>query len=437
MPSRTIIPVTLLLFVSYCGLITRLGSDSLRSWDEAVYAECAKEMVQNGNWLTIYWNGEKFFQKPPLFIWCTAILYKLFGVSEFTSRFISALAGTAVVVLTFFLTRLSFDRFPSLIASFMLLTSPAFFIFSRSGMTDAMLTFFMLLALYAYLKANDPRYWYLVGTALGLAMMTKGAAALPAVLVIVVGAIFSRVRNRHVWAALVLFVLIASSWHIAMIWLYGKQFLQEYIGIQVLARAVRTIDAETYSPFYYLPMLGLSVILLPLGLWRFRQRRDIPPILVLFALLIITICMVMRTKHGWYILPALPAISTIIAPGNGFRIRPHIYCLLIGLNVILLWLVIGASRVDTPAHENLAWLARQASHDTGPLGVYPDLEFGPEVLFYSNRKLCSGGSHTMASMARCFPTHIIATKAELNVLSTKYKLTAIAESGPFIYLRID
>src|SRR5258705_1378611 len=124
MPSRTIIPVTLLLFVSYCGLITRLGSDSLRSWDEAVYAECAKEMVQNGNWLTIYWNGEKFFQKPPLFIWCTAIVYKLFGVSEFTSRFISALAGTAVVVLTFFLTRLSFDRFPSLIASFMLLTSP-------------------------------------------------------------------------------------------------------------------------------------------------------------------------------------------------------------------------------------------------------------------------------------------------------------------------
>ena len=435
--SRTIIVVALLLIVASTVLCTRLGSASLRSWDEAVYAQCAREMVQNGDWLTIHWNGEKFFQKPPLFIWSTAILYKLFGVSEFTSRLASALCGIGVVILTFFMTRLFFDLIPALLTSLMLLTSPAFFIVARWGMTDVMLTFFILLALYAYLKCRDPRYWYLVGTALGLAILTKGAAALPAVFVIAGAAIWTRAKSRHVWLGLFLFILIASSWHVAMIYIHGMQFLKEYVGVQVVTRAVRTLDAETYSSLYYVAMMGFPLILFPLGLLRLRQKRDIPSVVVVFALLIIAICIVVKTKHAWYILPALPAISTLIAPGNGFKIRPYLFCLLIGLNVALLWRVNRAVKSDMPAHENLVRLARQASQDEGPLGVYPGIYFGPEVRFYSNRRLCGGGDHTMAILAQCSPTHIIAWRSDQPSLSTKYALTPVAESGEFLYFRVD
>ncbi|HET6854060.1 MAG TPA: glycosyltransferase family 39 protein [Pyrinomonadaceae bacterium] len=428
--------VALLLVVASTVLCTRLGSTSLRSWDEAVYAECAREMVQSGDWLTVHWNGEKFFQKPPLFIWSTAILYKLFGVSEFTSRFASALCGIGVVILTFFMTRLFFNLVPAFLTSLMLLTSPAFFIVARWGMTDVMLTFFMSLALYAFLKCRDPRYWYLVGTALALATLTKGAAALPAVLVIAGAAIWTRPKSRHVWLGLLVFVLIAASWHVAMIYVHGMQFVKEYIGVQVVTRAVRTLDAETYSSLSYVPMLGFPLLLLPLGLLRLRQRRDIPSVVAVFALVIIAICIVVRTKHPWYILPALPAISTLIAPGNGSRVRPYLYCLLIGLNVLLLWRVNSAVTSDMPAHEKLVGLARQASNDEGPLGVYPDIDFGPEVRFYSYRRLCAEGDHTMVSMARCSPTHIIAWRSDQPSLSTKYALTPVAESGEFVYFRV-
>ncbi|HEY8185550.1 MAG TPA: glycosyltransferase family 39 protein, partial [Pyrinomonadaceae bacterium] len=157
-----------------------LGSSRLDSWDEAIYAQSAKEMANNGDWITPHWNGKEFFQKPPLLIWLTAFLFKIFGVSETSARAVSAFSGIGVVLLTLLLARRFFDELPAVVAAVALLVSAPMFQFARSGTMDVLLTFFILLAVYAYVKTTDnARWWLVVGLGCGLAVMTKGAAALP------------------------------------------------------------------------------------------------------------------------------------------------------------------------------------------------------------------------------------------------------------------
>jgi hypothetical protein len=53
-----------------------LGSRALIHPDEGRYAEIPREMVATGDWLTPRLNGLKYFEKPPLQYWATAVLYK-------------------------------------------------------------------------------------------------------------------------------------------------------------------------------------------------------------------------------------------------------------------------------------------------------------------------------------------------------------------------
>ena len=90
-------------------LFYRLGDGSLHDWDEAIYAQVAKEMVLSDTWMSLTWNGTPFFHKPPLYFWLTALTYKMIGVNEFAARLWPAIFGFGVVVLTFVLgVRLAF-----------------------------------------------------------------------------------------------------------------------------------------------------------------------------------------------------------------------------------------------------------------------------------------------------------------------------------------
>jgi hypothetical protein len=82
-----------------------LGKGALADWDEAIYAENSKEIVSGHQWLTLFWQHKPFFEKPPLSIWIRAALFQLFGVSEFWARFESAVAGIAIVLLTYAIAR--------------------------------------------------------------------------------------------------------------------------------------------------------------------------------------------------------------------------------------------------------------------------------------------------------------------------------------------
>jgi len=69
-------------------------SGSLRDWDEAMYAEIAREYHDGGDWLSPRWNGEPWYDKPPLGMWLTALAYRLFGVGASHGRVASSRSGS-------------------------------------------------------------------------------------------------------------------------------------------------------------------------------------------------------------------------------------------------------------------------------------------------------------------------------------------------------
>jgi hypothetical protein len=103
-------------------------------------------------------------------------------------------------------------------------------------------------------------------------------------------------------------------------------------------------------------MLGVSVFLLPFGLWRVHQKRDIRAPVIVLALLTLALFAIVKTKtQRGTILPALPMISTIIAPAEGSKIKASAYWMLVGLNIILLCFVVTKSRSGYHPHTR-TWL---------------------------------------------------------------------------------
>lgn len=429
--------------ISMAVFFFHLGSSKLDSWDEAIYAQAAKEMVRSGDWITPHWNDQAFFQKPPLLIWITALLFKVFGVSETAARAVSALSGVGVVLLTLLQARRFFDELPAVVAAVALLVSAPLFQFARTGTMDVLLTFFILLAVYAYVRTRDsPRWWPLAGISCGLAVMTKGAAALPLLVALLFATVWDRKRlGREFWTGLVLFILIGGTWHFAMLSLHGRAFLNDYLGQHVLARAIGGVDEGHQGIFFYLSALGVFLPLLPFGLVRLWRQRDVPLVIPILGLSTMLFYTLIATKHAWYIVPALPFLSILVAPARGISLRPWIYVLMMALGIALT--VVNQSRTQDlkAAHQSIAELSVRARQDSGTLGVAPEIDFGPEVLFYSDRKICvdEATQHTMARLALCDapPAHIILPVQDLERLSAKYQLSEPVISGAFAYCRVE
>src|SRR5262245_47534998 len=54
--------------------------------DEGRYAEIPREMLAHGDFVTPRFNDLKYFEKPPLQYWATAVVYAVSGLSEWSSR---------------------------------------------------------------------------------------------------------------------------------------------------------------------------------------------------------------------------------------------------------------------------------------------------------------------------------------------------------------
>ena len=399
--SRSLVVV--LLLVSAGVLFFRLDRNKLQSWDEAVYAESAKEMAQGGDWLTPHWNQEPFYQKPPLAIWMTAILFRWIGVNELNARAFSAVCGVACIVLTFLIAASFLPLGHAFLAGLVLLVTPHFNYYARQGLLDVPLTAFLLLAIYSYIRSrNNKRWWLLVGCAFGLAVLTKGVAAGPGILAVATVVAFARERSwrvREFWIGVILFFVIAGSWHLAMLLVHGRAFVAEYIGGQVLSRSVSTFDTNPLGPAAYvkiavLGFLPFTPFLIAGGItiWKTRRFSVSFGLLSLFVFLLYSL---VPTKHPWYMVPVYPALAAVLCSVK--RIPYVLAAVLIIGAAIYCWML----DVTIPSlHPAVPGVVEQARKTTGPLNV--PIDIAPAVLFYTDRKICTDAPHhSMGQLTRC------------------------------------
>ena len=80
------LPISRLLLAVLAVVAIAVGIDNmerpLANPDEGRYSEISREMAATGDWVTPRLNGLKYFEKPPLQYWASALSFRLFGENE-------------------------------------------------------------------------------------------------------------------------------------------------------------------------------------------------------------------------------------------------------------------------------------------------------------------------------------------------------------------
>ncbi len=247
----------------------KLGQSSLVSWDEAWYAEIARNVIQSHDLFNLRWNDMAYYDHPPVGFWLIAITELGFGYSEFGVRAAAAIVGFLAIFVTYLLGKEMFNRVVGW-CSAIGLTSAFWFLFrSRSGNLDVFLTFFFLTTFYTAWKLKDNRKWlipFAVSTV--LLVLTKTGipfTIVPALVVILWG---SKVRLRDYLGVLGLLGILGGMWLVSQ-YLTNHGFFQRYfqIGLPGVGEKSSYLDnfnlAKTYlhdgiGRWFWLGVAGLG-----------------------------------------------------------------------------------------------------------------------------------------------------------------------------------
>jgi 4-amino-4-deoxy-L-arabinose transferase-like glycosyltransferase len=189
---------------------------------DAAHAQTAQHMVESGDWITPKVDGIRYLEKPPLPDWWAAIDYAVFGENAFATHLPNALSMLGLTWLAWLWSRRAWGDRAGLDAGVFVLTSIGPFLFTRFMIPEAMLSFFLLFALYgliAGLESSRPILIYGMWAALALGTLAKGlitpiffiAAAVPFLLLT---GQWRRWRDLKPLSGVALYLAIAAPWHI-------------------------------------------------------------------------------------------------------------------------------------------------------------------------------------------------------------------------------
>ena len=265
--------VATILFVPF------LGAAHLFDWDEINFAEAAREMLVSHNYSQVQIDFMPFWEKPPLFIWMQAASMHLFGVNEFAARFPNAVIGVITLLCLYGIGKKIGDAKLGLWWALAYAGSWLPHFYFKSGIIDPTFNFFIFLAVYFAFRiayaAKPTRVAVFSGIALGLAVLTKGPAAiLISVLTLLVYWIVNKARIGmkliHLGIIILAATITTALWFGVEIATHGLWFVNEFIKYQI--RLLTTPDAGHGGSFFY-HWIVLLVGCFPASIFLFSYIR--------------------------------------------------------------------------------------------------------------------------------------------------------------------
>lgn len=253
-----------LLIVCYFIFFFNIGNYPLMDVDETRYVSMARDMFHCKDFLTLYLNGEFFFEKPPLYFWGECLSFAIFGkVTEFTARFPVALYGTLSTLLLYFTGKKIVSRRFGIISALILATTLEFVILAKFAILDIVVTtcvgFSVMFGfLTQFVQDKNKKYmWWLFYIFSGLAVMAKG---IPGFVVPFAVMFFVTIANKtfkqvfkpqYILPGFLLFFLIVLPWHLIMFKIHDPLFFHEYIIKHHIERFLNSNEINREQPFYF------------------------------------------------------------------------------------------------------------------------------------------------------------------------------------------
>jgi hypothetical protein len=301
--------------------------------DEALYAHSAIRAARQGGWLTPIFMGRYGLYKPPLLMWVSGLSAYILGVSRLALRLPVALLASLAVGLVFLWVAELRSWWAGACAAALVVSNHLWHVLAGMSMTDGLLAAFYMAAMFClfwdpWLESKSALWGFAASVA--AAILTKSVAgALPlGVLALywLAGPRRQRPSLSRACLAGALALALAAPWFAYQLWVHGRWFWAEHIGVEILgfgAGAPPQTSQENQALFYLMRMALVDPVLAAVALTALPgfvagvRKWSAAPVLLLCWLATLA-----AAVFGWqyrnisYLLPMVPALA-ILATAYG------------------------------------------------------------------------------------------------------------------------
>ena len=309
--------------------------------DEGFYGAVVAEMNRRGEWITPYYNGSPWFEKPILLYWLAKPCLMIFG-DMIGPRFPSVLTTLGTyAVLAWFANR----RYGEKTAQLSVLMAASCLLVVGTGrmmMTDLPLLLCLTAAMATFWESLVSKASWRVWTAgfLGLGVLAKGPVAL-ILFVLIAGWTYwrepeLRTAFKGYWVpGTALLSLVIATWYVPAYLANGHLFVQKFLIEQNVGRFTGGDAAHTLPGIsglaagigMYIGVLLLGMMPWSLFLWKAWPRRTgdaqaVDRYLAAWAGVVFVFFTISGAKLVHYILPMMPPLSILVA-AYAVRVSPR------------------------------------------------------------------------------------------------------------------
>jgi 4-amino-4-deoxy-L-arabinose transferase-like glycosyltransferase len=305
--------------------------------DEARYSDIPSLMNRTGDYITPQLNHVVYLEKPPLCYWATALLFKIFGENEFSSRLFAALCAWGCILFVYRMGTYFHDERTGLYSAGVLSTFLYFSVLGKINILDIPLTFFVCLATWAgyryFVGDGEKKGWvYLLYVSSALGFLTKGLIGIVFPFAIVILWLFISERWRDMSrlfspVGIILFLVIACPW-IILVQKANKDFLWFFFIQEHFLRYTTKLHHRSQTILLYVPVVILGTFPWSAFLWKALKEgtNKRPPLfkaaekhfLLIWIFFIFLFFSISSSKLVPYIAPVFLPIAVIL--GHLFRL---------------------------------------------------------------------------------------------------------------------
>jgi 4-amino-4-deoxy-L-arabinose transferase-like glycosyltransferase len=329
--------------------ILDLGATGLVDETPPLFAAAARAMSESGDWLTPKVNGIFRFDKPPLIYWLMGFFYSLpkieiwDSLGTLSARLPSSLGSLFLMLMiadTLFCWPQKGDKqfFTPIAGSLGFALSPLIIIWSRTAVSDALLTGTLgisLLLFWRRMASENNDKCIAAWAFLGFAILTKGPVAF--VLATLTITFFLIIQKD--WRSLLnkinpkkgflITILISVPWYVLELLREGRPFWDNFFGYHNFQRYTSVVNNHSEPIWFFLYIMILASLPFTPFLYHgifiafreflksLKESCGVPDSLYTYSLCWLSAVLIFfsisATKLPSYWLPAIPAAAVLIS----------------------------------------------------------------------------------------------------------------------------
>lgn len=294
-------------------------------WDESLYVQTGKEMIEQNKFLMPVWQGTYWLDKPPLIPLIYGLISKLtfFSTPEITTRLFSLFISIVILAFVYvFYNRVLKNRWLATLTVSITAFTPLFLQRAQTVNLDI----FILLGWLGYILFFNN---FFVGLFfLFIAVMGKSLIGFYPIVLIFIYYLYKyfkkeikRKELEKIIKKILLQSLILFMWFIFMFIIFGKAFFWQHIIESHFRRVTSSIEShfgqrtfyialaiEQMGYFFYFAIVGGAIIFINF----LKNKVSSEAFLTIFYLLPWFIFLnLTKTKIFWYLYPTIPQFALL------------------------------------------------------------------------------------------------------------------------------